>query len=68
MLDRDKGISTSDTAGAEAKADGRSKKKLSRRTLLKGAAVVAGAAAGSLRGEDPLCLADPGLEIFDWPS
>src|SRR3569833_250822 len=43
MLDRDKGTSTSNPAGTEAG----SAKKLNRRTLLKGAATVAGAAAGS---------------------
>jgi putative spermidine/putrescine transport system substrate-binding protein len=43
MLDRDKGTSTANPAGTSDK----SAKKLSRRTLLKGAAAVTGAAAGS---------------------
>ena len=47
MLDRDKRTSTSNPAGTEVKTDAKSTKKLSRRTLLKGAAAVAGAAAGS---------------------
>ncbi|HEX9210843.1 MAG TPA: ABC transporter substrate-binding protein, partial [Bradyrhizobium sp.] len=47
MLDRDKRTSTSVSTGTGAKADVRPTKKLSRRTLLKGAAAVAGAAAGS---------------------
>ena len=42
-----RGTFTSDPAGTEAETDVKSTKKLSRRTLLKGAAAVAGAAAGS---------------------
>ena len=47
MSDGTKGTFTSDPAGTEAKTDVKSTKKLSRRTLLKGAAAVAGAAVGS---------------------
>ena len=47
MSDGTKGTFTSDPAGTGATTDVKSTKKLSRRTLLKGAAAVAGAAVGS---------------------
>ncbi|MGY0572066.1 hypothetical protein ACTGJ9_014215 [Bradyrhizobium sp. RDM12] len=47
MPDGTKGTFTSDPAGTGAGTDVKSTRRLSRRTLLKGAAAVAGAAAGS---------------------